>query len=94
MVVLFCVDNNWLVKDPIANFKMTKEEIIPQFLTKEEIQVLSDKKIVIERLRQVPDVFSCFPRWVTQKIRGQISLAGAFVLLCPDRALNALYWIN
>lgn len=35
--------NNLLVKDPIANFRITKEEIIPQFLTKKEIQVLSDK---------------------------------------------------
>ena len=35
MVILFCVDNNWLLKDPFARFKMSKEEVIPQFLTKE-----------------------------------------------------------
>ncbi len=62
MVVLFCVNNNWLLKDPFARFKMSKEEVIPQFLTKEEIQNISDKKITIERLKQVRDVFlfCCF----------------------------------
>ncbi len=62
MVVLFCVNNNWILKDPFARFKMSKEEVIPQFLTKEEIQIISDKKITIERLKQVRDVFlfCCF----------------------------------
>ena len=62
MIVLFCVNNNWLVKDPFARFKMSKEEVTPEFLTKEEIQALSSKEIKIERLRQVRDVFifCCF----------------------------------
>lgn len=62
MIVLFCVDNNWLEKDPFARFKMSKEEVIPEFLTKEEIQSISVKKITIERLSQVRDVFlfCCF----------------------------------
>lgn len=62
MVVLFCVNNNWLDKDPFARFKMSKEEVIPEFLTKEEIQTISSKEIKIDRLRQVRDVFlfCCF----------------------------------
>lgn len=62
MIVLFCVDNNWLEKDPFARFKMSKEEVIPEFLNKEEIQAISSKEIKIERLRQVRDVFlfCCF----------------------------------
>ena len=62
MVILFCVDNNWLLKDPFVRFKMSKEEVIPQFLTKEEMQMISDKQIKIDRLRQVRDVFlfCCF----------------------------------
>lgn len=62
MIVLFCVDNNWLEKDPFAKFKMSKEEVIPEFLSKEEIQSISSKEIKIERLRQVRDVFlfCCF----------------------------------
>jgi hypothetical protein len=36
LIVLFCVNNNWLAKDPFARFKMSKEEVIPEVLTKEE----------------------------------------------------------
>lgn len=57
MIVLFCVDNDWLQKDPFARFKMSKEEVIPEFLTKEEIQAISEKDIKMERLKQVRDVF-------------------------------------
>jgi site-specific recombinase XerD len=62
MIVLFCVNNNWLDKDPFARFKMSKEEVTPEFLTKEEIQTISSKEIKIDRLRQVRDVFlfCCF----------------------------------
>ena len=41
MIVLFCVNNNWLDKDPFARFKMSKEEVIPEYLTKEEIETIS-----------------------------------------------------
>lgn len=57
MIVLFCVNNDWLLKDPFARFEMNKEEVIPEFLTKEEIQVIAEKEIKIERLKQVRDVF-------------------------------------
>jgi len=57
MIVLFCVNNDWLLKDPFARFKMSKEEVIPEFLTKEEIQIIFEKEIKIERLKQVRDVF-------------------------------------
>jgi site-specific recombinase XerD len=57
MIVLFCVNNDWLVKDPFGRFKMSKEEVIPEFLTKEEIQAISEKDIKMERLKQVRDVF-------------------------------------
>jgi len=57
MIVLFCVNNDWLLKDPFARFKMSKEEVIPEFLTKEEIQAISEKDIKMERLKQVRDVF-------------------------------------
>lgn len=41
---------------------MTKEDVHPTFLTKEEIQRIGDKEITIERLRQIRDVyiFCCF----------------------------------
>ena len=31
MLVLFCVNNNWLDKDPFARFKISKLEVIPVF---------------------------------------------------------------
>lgn len=57
MVVLFCVDNNWLPRDPFALFKMKKQEVIPVFLTKEELQRIAEIDITIERMKQVRDVF-------------------------------------
>lgn len=53
MIVLFCVNNDWLLKDSFARFQMNKEEVIPEFITKEEIQTISEKDIKMERLKQV-----------------------------------------
>ncbi len=55
MIVLFCVNNDWLLKDPFARFKMSKEEVIPEFLTKEEIQTISEKDIVLLRQNKTED---------------------------------------
>lgn len=62
MVVLYCLANQWIDHDPFALFEMIKEDVTPTFLTKEEIQLIADKKIVIDRLRRVRDVyiFCCF----------------------------------
>ncbi len=62
MIILYCVDNQWLDHDPFARFEMKKEEVHPTFLTKEEIQRIAEKEISIDRLRQVRDVyvFCCF----------------------------------
>lgn len=62
MLVLFCVNNNWLDKDPFARFKISKLEVIRFFLTKEELEALSSKEIMLERLRQIRAefLFSCF----------------------------------
>jgi site-specific recombinase XerD len=62
MIILYCVDNQWLDHDPLARFKMKKEDVHPTFLTKEEIQRIAEKEISIDRLSQVRDVyvFCCF----------------------------------
>jgi len=62
MNILYCVNNDWLEKDPFARFKISKEDIVPEYLNKQEIQIIADKEIKIERLRQVRDVFlfCCF----------------------------------
>jgi site-specific recombinase XerD len=62
MIVLYCVANQWLENDPFALFGMTKEEVHPTFLTKQEIQLIAEKEIKIERISRVRDVyiFCCF----------------------------------
>ena len=61
-IVLDCVDNGWLLKDPFAKFEMTREDVDTVYLTKEELQKIASKKIYNERLSRVRDlfVFCCF----------------------------------
>lgn len=56
-IVNRCIVNGWLEKDPFAGFKMTKKEVIPEFLTEHELQLISTKKFASERLKQVRDIF-------------------------------------
>lgn len=61
-IINICLKNGWIDKDPFFGFKLSKREVIRQFLTAEELQTLIDKQIAIERLAQVRDifVFSCY----------------------------------
>ena len=56
------IRNGWLDKDPFVGFKMTKREVIPEFLTEHELHVMAIKTFSTERLSQVRDVFlfCCF----------------------------------
>lgn len=56
-IVNRCIRNGWLERDPFIRFKMTKKEVIPEFLTQHEINTISEKKFGSERLKQVRDVF-------------------------------------
>ena len=38
IMVLFYVNNDCFLKDPFATFQMSKEEVVPEFFTKEEIE--------------------------------------------------------
>lgn len=49
--------NGWLEKDPFIKFKMTKKEVIPEFLTEEEVQTMVEKKFGSARINQVRDIF-------------------------------------
>jgi len=62
MIVLHCLDHQWLDHDPFARFEMKKEDVEPVFLNKEEIQLIANKEIRNERLSRVRDVyvFCCF----------------------------------
>ena len=61
-IVNICIKNGWLVNDPFFGFKMSKKEVIRDFLTEEELQTLTSKDFKNERLNQVRDIFifSCF----------------------------------
>lgn len=61
-VVLLCINNGWLSKDPFASFSLTLEDKDPIYLSKEEIQRLIEKEIRNTRLQSVRDVFvfCCF----------------------------------
>ncbi|WP_289022334.1 site-specific integrase [uncultured Salegentibacter sp.] len=61
-VVRMAVANGWLEKDPFYNFKLKRQVIDREFLTKEEIIKIMEKSLSIRRMEQVRDafIFSCY----------------------------------
>src|SRR5665213_1158925 len=61
-IVHICVANNWLARNPFINYKTKIKEVIRDFLSSEELDLISQKRFVSERLNQVRDVFlfSCY----------------------------------
>ena len=61
-IVRIAVANDWLPKDPFYNYKVQFKTVEREFLSKEELQKLIDKKIEGERLGIVRDMFvlCCF----------------------------------
>jgi site-specific recombinase XerD len=56
-IVNRCIRSGWLDRDPFVGFKMTKREVIPEFLTEHELNIIATKKFGSERLKQIRDVF-------------------------------------
>lgn len=56
-IVLICVKNGWLAKDPFFAFKMGKREVDRTALSSEEVDAISAKDFGSERLSQVRDTF-------------------------------------
>jgi site-specific recombinase XerD len=56
-VVLLCIKNGWLQKDPFIGFKLTKKEVARPFLTAFELQDIASKEFKAERLTLVRDIF-------------------------------------
>lgn len=54
--------NGWIEKDPFYNFKLKRESIDREFLTKDEIIKIMEKQFTIPRIEQVRDIFlfSCY----------------------------------
>jgi site-specific recombinase XerD len=51
------IQNGWLLRDPFMGFKMAKREVKRQALTQEQLDAISNKNFVSERLSQVRDIF-------------------------------------
>ncbi|WP_031442721.1 site-specific integrase [Arenibacter algicola] len=61
-IVRIAVGNDWISKDPFYNYKVQFKIVEREFLSKEELQALIDKKIEGDRLNVVRDMFvlCCF----------------------------------
>jgi len=56
-IVLICVNNKWLKKDPFQGFKLTKKKVVKNPLSREELKRLTEKVFEVERISQVRDIF-------------------------------------
>ncbi|MEP0713539.1 MAG: site-specific integrase, partial [Algoriphagus sp.] len=61
-IVLICIKNGWLIRNPFVQFKMVKKEVNRAFLSWLEIQKITEKHFATERLNHVRDIFlfSCY----------------------------------
>jgi hypothetical protein len=61
-IVRIALANSWMKKDPFATIKFKLKPVDAVYLNKEELDIVINKEINIERLRQVRDVFvfCCF----------------------------------
>ena len=61
-IVNLSIKNDWLGKDPFANYTGRIKLVNREYLTSDELEKIEDKKIGIPRLAQVRDIFifSCY----------------------------------
>ena len=61
-IIKICLANDWLDKNPFANYKSKVKEVERVYLSEEEIQSIIEKEFKTERLSLVRDIFlfSCF----------------------------------
>ena len=61
-IIKICLANDWLDKNPFANYKSKVKEVERVYLSEEEVQAIIEKEFKTERLSLVRDifVFSCF----------------------------------
>jgi site-specific recombinase XerD len=56
-IVNHCISNNWLKQNPFINFKSSAKAKERTYLTQQELDAITNKKFIVERLTQVRDVF-------------------------------------
>jgi len=61
-IIRICQFNGWLEKDPFLNYKLKVRPVERTFLNNEELMLITNKKLVADRLNQVRDIFlfSCY----------------------------------
>ncbi len=61
-IIRIAYANDWISKDPFVHYKAKLKTIDREFLSKEELQTIIEKKFEIPRLQLVKDIFifSCF----------------------------------
>jgi len=61
-IILICIANGWLDKDPFIKYKPKVKEVKRDFLNTEEIENMEKKQLATDRLSQVRDIFlfSCY----------------------------------
>lgn len=61
-IIKLCLANDWLDKNPFANYKSKVKEVERVYLTEDEIQSIIEEDFKTERLSLVRDIFlfSCF----------------------------------
>ena len=61
-IINICLDNAWIDKDPLTNYKAKLKVIDREYLTEIEIQNMLNKQFIVHRLELVRDIFifSCF----------------------------------
>jgi site-specific recombinase XerD len=61
-IVNLAIQNEWLLRNPFVNFKIKNEKVDVEFLTEDELTILSRTKLTNESLIRVKDIFlfCCF----------------------------------
>ena len=60
-IILICIANGWLDKDPFIKYKPKIKEVTRDYLTIEELELMINKQFVSDRVVQVRDIFVfCF----------------------------------
>jgi site-specific recombinase XerD len=56
-IILMCIDNGWLDKDPFIKYKPKVKVVAREYLTKEELETMATKSYSSSRIEQVKDIF-------------------------------------
>ena len=56
-IIRICLANRWLTYNPLMNYKNKVKTVDRVYLTTDELQEITNKELVIERLTQVRDIF-------------------------------------